>query len=441
MKQKIKNLAIVGILFSTVVSFKAASLLSDELVKPLNNTIVLEWNEIAFKAFDGPNYQHPLLASRINAMMHIAMHDAINGVDAKYERYAFTGNDRGADPVAAASAAAYQVLLYEIPGKKAFLDSALQETLNSIAAGDAKKKGIALGKAAANQLIKLRTNDGSAGEVMAKLPTSRGSSTFVSLSSSASAELPGIYQLVPPFDFLFAPHWEHVNLFSLQSKNQFRPGPYPLLESDEYAKDFNEVLQAGRFTSSLRTEDQTSYTKFWYEFSEAGWNRVAREAVKNKSLDLFETARLFALVNIALADSYIAGWDAKMYYNFWRPYTAIHHAAVDGNDKTIPVADWEPAEPTPPVQDYPSTHSALGNAAATVLASILGDETSFTMTSYTAIPAGTTRSFKSFSEAANENAESRIMAGIHFRFSCKAGQDLGNNIGHWVVEKYLKPIK
>lgn len=143
--------------------------------------------------------------------------------------------------------------------------------------------------------------------------------------------------MVPPFYFLFAPFWEHVNLFSLQSKNQFRPGPYPTIDSEQYAKDFNEVLQIGSRTSSLRTEDQSSLNKFWFEFSEAGWNWVAREAVKNKPLDLFETARLFALVNMALADSYIAGWDAKMHYNFWRPYTAIRNAAIDGNEKTIPV--------------------------------------------------------------------------------------------------------
>ena len=113
---------------------------------------------------------------------------------------------------------------------------------------------------------------------------------------------------------------------------------------------------------------------------------------------------------------------------------------MDGNDKTIPVADWEPAEPTPPVQDYPSTHSALGNAAATVLAMILGDATPFTMTSYTALPAASTRSFKSFSEAANENAESRVMAGIHFRFSCNAGLDLGKKIGEWTVKNHLQPV-
>ncbi|MGZ8516918.1 MAG: vanadium-dependent haloperoxidase, partial [Chitinophagaceae bacterium] len=102
---------------------------------------------------------------------------------------------------------------------------------------------------------------------------------------------------------------------------------------------------------------------------------------------------------------------------------------------------WEPAEPTPPVHDYPSTHSAIGNAAATILARILGDNTSFTMTSFTAIPAGSTRSFASFSQAANENADSRVRAGIHFRFSCEAGQELGNKIGHWVVENHLNPVK
>ena len=114
----------------------------------------------------------------------------------------------------------------------------------------------------------------------------------------------------------------------------------------------------------MRTSDQTSYTKFWYEFSEAGWNRVARTVVASKNLNMLEAARLFALVDMAIADAYIAGWDSKFHYNFWRPYTAIRNAANDGNNATTGDATWEPAEPTPPVQDYPSTHSALGNAAA-----------------------------------------------------------------------------
>src|SRR5690606_34830702 len=274
----------------------------------------------------------------------------------------------------------------------------LNKSLKAIPAGIAKQKGMQLGVAAANEILKLRNNDGSVGEVMAKLPAASAKPKFASSTNTGSSVQAGVYDLVPPFDFIFAPFWENVNLFSLQSKNQFRPAPFPSLESKEYAKDFDEVMKVGANNSLVRTEDQTNFTKFWYEFSEAGWNRVTREVAKNKNLDIYETARLFALVNLALADSYIAGWDAKMYYNFWRPYTAIRNAATDGNPATSENKNWEPAEPTPPVQDYPSTHSALGNAAATVLAKIAGDETPFTMTSFTAQPAGTSRSFKKISE-------------------------------------------
>jgi hypothetical protein len=393
--------------------------------KDLPNTVVLEWNEIAFRAFDGPAYQHSLMAARINAMTHIAMHDALNAVRAEYASYAFSGKDENADPVATAVAAAHAVLLHEIPGKKNFLDSALARSLVSVKEGEARRRGLALGKLAAQAIITVRKEDGAARDPFGTV---------------APSSAPGVYQVVPPFDFVFAPHWEYQPLFALSSKDQFRPAPHPALGSAEYLAAFNEVKETGKLNSGSRTEDQSAYTKFWYEFSEAGWNRVARVAATNKKLGLYETARLFALVDMALADAYTAGWDAKFHYNFWRPYTAIRAAANDGNKATEADPVWEPAEPTPPVQDYPSTHSALGNAAATVLALVLGDQTAFTMTSFTATPAGSTRSFNSFSEAADENADSRVRAGIHFRFSCEAGQDMGNKIGKWVVNTQLKPL-
>jgi hypothetical protein len=271
-------------------------------------------------------------------------------------------------------------------------------------------------------MLNNRESDGSSGEVAANIP------------SSSKA---GIYGAVPPFNFVFAPHWENVKLFALNTKEQFRPLPPPSLTSEDYSKDFNEVLETGNAKSSNRTTDQSAYVKFWYEFSEAGWNRAARAAAIKKDLNLLETARLFALMDMAIADAYIAGWDAKIHYNFWRPYTAIRNASKDNNDHTEEDAQWEPAMPTPPVQDYPSTHSALGNAAAAVLARILGDNTSFSFSSPTSINPETMRSFSGFSEAANENADSRVKAGIHFRFSCNAGQDLGNKIGNWVVDNYL----
>ena len=388
--------------------------------------IVLHWNEVAYNAFGGPQYQHSLMASRINAMVHIAIHDALNGIEEKYGRYAFYGKDKNANPQAAVAAAAHMILINEMPDRKGFLDSALAQTIAAVPDGEGKAKGLELGKQAAYALLTKRANDGAAGDPIAPVPPST---------------TPGVYQPVPPFNFMFAPSWENLRLFSLAKKDQFRSKPLPALNSPEYTSAFNEVKEVGKLNSAVRTPNQTAFAKFWYEFSEAGWNRVARTVVGDRKLNMLDAARLLALVDMAIADAYTAGWDSKIHYNFWRPYTAIRKADTDGNSATNPDASWEPSEPTPPIHDYPSTHSALGNAAATVLAKILGDNTPFTMASPTALPAGTTRSFQSFSQAANENAESRVMAGIHFRFSCVAGQELGTKIGTWTVENHLKPLK
>lgn len=422
MKQVIKALVIIPVV---LVGLLACSKDDEKpgVVEKLSASTVLEWNEIAFNAFGGPAYQHSLMASRINAMTHIAMHDALNAIQPKYETYAFDGNDTEADPVAAAASAAHTVLLNLIPDKQAYLDSALSVTLANVSPGQSKQRGIDLGRLAALAILSARANDGSMGDVVGIIPPS---------------DEPGVYQAVPPFTFVFAPHWENVKPFTLQSKNQFRSKPFPALNSARYTQDFNEIKAAGSKNSNTRTADQTFYAQFWYEFSEAGWNRVARVATQVKQLNLLEAARLFALVDMAIADAYIAGWDSKFHYNLWRPYTAIRNGNNDGNDNTIGDPQWEPAQPTPPVQDYPSTHSALGNAAAVVLAKLLGDNTPFTMTSFTAVPAGSTRSFKSFSEAAYENADSRVRAGIHFRFACEAGLELGEMVGKWTAEKFLK---
>jgi hypothetical protein len=358
-------------------------------------------------------------------MVHLAIHDAVNGIEEKYSRYAFTGKDKKANPISAAGYAAHTVLMHEIPAQKHYLDSVLRTSLENIKDDEARARGAYLGKEAALAVISKRVSDGAQREVIGQVPVS---------------DMAGFYQAVPPFEFVFAPYWSDVKTFSLQRKDQFRVAPHPPLTSDAYAKAFNEVKQVGYLRSNTRTTDQTAYAKFWYEFSESGWNRIARTVVASKKLDMLEAARLLALVDMALADAYIAGWDSKFHYNFWRPYTAILKADLDGNYATAMDKSWTPSEPTPPVQDYPSTHSALGNAAATVLANLLGDNTSFSFSSPTALPGSTVRSFASFSQAARENAESRIMAGIHFRFSCEAGLDLGGKIGEWTVHNQLLPL-
>jgi hypothetical protein len=389
-------------------------------------TAILHWNEIAYNAFGGTKYQHSLMASRINAMVHLAIHDALNGIEEKYTRYAYYGKDEKADPFAAAAAATHAILIHEFPDNKTFADSSLAAALKSIKEGDAKTRGIKLGIAAARAVINKRANDGAAANVVGPITPST---------------VPGVYQAVPPFDFAFAPHWKDLPPFSLKKGDQFRCVPPPSLQSERYTSAFNEVKETGKLNSNTRTKDQTAYAKFWYEFSEAGWNRVSRTVAVSQNLNMLDAARLFALVDMAMADAYIAGWDAKIHYNLWRPYTAIRNAGNDGNNVTTGDATWEPAAPTPPIHDYPSTHSALGNAAASVMALLLGDNISFSMPSPTADPVAATRSFSSFSQAANENADSRVRAGIHFRFSCEAGQELGNKIGAWTVGNYLKPVK
>jgi hypothetical protein len=394
--------------------------------KGISNQVILDWNIAAFDAMGGATYQHSLLASRVNAMVHIAMHDALNAIGPAYETYALQTKNYQAEPISAAASAAHRVLVAHFPDKQADLDARLQQSLAGIPEGQPKAHGLALGVEAANAILALRQNDGAFAD------------PFGAITPSTE---PGVYQAVPPFDIIFAPFWKTMQPFGLQSPEQFRCTPQPTLTSEVYTQDYNEIKSVGQLNSQTRTAEQTSYAKFWYEFSEAGWNRVARSAISGKKLDLLTTARLFALLNMALADSYTAGWDSKFHYNFWRPYTAIRAAENDGNGQTVADQSWEPLMPTPPVQDYPSTHSALGNAGATVLAAILGDHTKFTMTSNTSEIPGSTRSFKSFSEAADENADSRVMAGIHFRFSCEAGQDLGNKVGKFIVENKLRPVK
>ncbi|MBA2248972.1 MAG: vanadium-dependent haloperoxidase [Chitinophagaceae bacterium] len=381
----------------------------------ISNKVILDWNATALNALDAPNYQNVLTASRLYAMVHIAQYDALNSIKPVYERYCNNTSDAGAHPVAAAAVAAYTVLLNHVPAKKAMLDSALAKAIDTISNLEAKQKGIALGLQCGNAIIELRKNDGAFQDPIGAI---------------APSTVPGVYQAVPPFNFVFAPFWKTMRPFGLMQPEQFRSAPQPALSSAAYKKDFEEVKQLGDKNSTLRTAAQTIYANFWYEYAEIGWNRIASVAAGKEKTDLLTTARLFAMLNITLADSYTAGWDSKFYYNFWRPYTAVVNTPANSGGDEL----WEPLMPTPPVQDYPSTHSILGNAGARVLTYFYGDNYAFATISTSSVTPGEARSFKSFLKAADENADSRVMAGVHFRFSCIAGQEMGNKIGKWMIE-------
>jgi PAP2 superfamily protein len=200
------------------------------------------------------------------------------------------------------------------------------------------------------------------------------------------------------------------------------------------------VKSIGEASSTTRTAEQSQIALFWFESSPPGWNRIVRNVVADQSLDLWSNARLFALVNLALADGYISAFEAKYTYNFWRPVTAIRAGDTDGNPRTIADPDWTPFRPTPGMPDNSSGHSVAGAAVAEVLTRFFNnDDISFTTTSGFPFD-GITRSFNSFSQAAQENADSRVYAGIHFRSACRDGLRQGKKIGRYISNHFLKTV-
>jgi len=212
------------------------------------------------------------------------------------------------------------------------------------------------------------------------------------------------------------------------------------LTSPTYARDFNEIKSVGGKVSTVRTADQTEIARFWFE-GPGAWNTIARTVAVSRSLDARDSARLLALMNMAMADAYIAGFKIRYVYDFWRPITAIREGDNDGNDATAGDPTWDSHQNTPSVSDYPSTQSTFSGAASVVLASVLGgDQARFSFTSGKPFD-GITRSFTSFSQAARESADSRVYAGIHFRSACEDGLALGRKVGQRAVALYLQPVK
>ena len=390
---------------------------------------VTHWNEIATRITTPPvtNLASPY-QSRIYAMTHAAIHDALNAIDCRYSPYALSGQrDPAASPEAAVAAAAYRVLVHEIPAQQATLDAEYQAALSSILDGEAKSRGVVIGEAAAAAIIVLRSDDGSTDQV----PYTPGTE-------------PGDWQRTPP-EFLpaLAPGWGYVIPFALRTGSQFRPAPsaYFNLTSGAYSRDYDEVKSIGQAGSTTRTDEQSEIARFWYESSPPGWNHIVRNVVAVQGLDLWSNARLFGLVNLALADGYISSFEAKYTYNFWRPVTAIRAGDTDGNPRTIADPDWTPFLVTPRMPDNSSGHSVAGAAVAEVLTRFFGnDNIHFTNTSGPPFP-GITRSFSSFSQAAQENADSRVYAGIHFRSATRDGLRQGAKIGRYVSNHFLKPVR
>jgi len=398
-----------------------AFLFSILLIVPLARAgEVTRWNRVMTDAA-AAEQTDPLTESRIFSIVQAAIHDALNAIDRRNEPYREgVTAPSGALPEAAVAAAAHAVLVELLPARKADLEVQFAEALEQMKDKRAMADGMRVGKQAAARLLALRRDDGANRQVV-----------------QAAGTKPGAYRPTPPdFTPAWFAHWGKVKPFVLTSSAQFRPAQ-PLAPTSARARaDIEEVRAIGGKTSAVRTPEQSEISRFWYESSPQGWNRIAREVANARNLDEWQSARLFALLNFAMADGYIGGFEAKYHYNYWRPATAIRENGGSSGD-----AAWLPDLDTPPVPDYPSTHTVLGAAAAAVLARYFGtDMVSFSTTSG-APYAGITRKFWSFSEAAQENGASRILAGIHFTTAVRAGYVQGDLIGAWTYDHALKPVR
>jgi len=358
--------------------------------------------------------------------MHAAIYDAVNSIGGTNKPYLFrvSGVPADASQDAAAAVAAHDVLINLYPGFQPMLDASLQSSLALVADGAAKTAGMDAGRSAADTILEVRAGDKASSVPQPFMPGTD----------------PGDYQLTPPnFPKPAFTNWALVTPFALSRADQFRPGPPPPLTSDAYARALNEVKGLGQDGSSIRTSDQTVIGRFWGGAIQNYWNEIAQTAAVTRGLDIPRTARLFALLNLSLADTVIAFYDAKYTYRFWRPVTAIRAADLDNNPKTEADPNWLPLPTnTAPDPSYPGAHASISGCAAEVLDSVFGqDHLKLDVTSE--VLPGVVRSFNGFLAAADEASVSRIYAGQHFAFDESTGRRLGRKVARFVVKNLLTP--
>ncbi len=381
--------------------------------------VVSDWNEKAV-TFTLERKLGPPPAERVIAMVHVAMFDAVNSIERRYRPYLV---QLPATPIAskeaAAATAAGSVLAAANATTQADMKSMLAVYLASIPDGAAKAEGIELGHAIAARVLAARADDGAAA------PNSYRTDTPA-----------GVYV---PTATVFAPQWPNVKPFAMTSPAQFRPVPPVALASAEWAADYNEIKAFGRIDSTSRSAEQTQVARFWLSIGGDVYYPLVRAIAMQRKLDVLDSARLFALVAIARADSLIAVFDAKYHYNFWRPITAIRHGG--GNNPAVERdATWQPVADTPMHPEYPCAHCIQAAAMCSVLEAVLGTHEigEVAMTSRTA--PGVTRRWSDLRDFVREVSQARTWAGFHYRFSARVAQDMGRQIGEHVVANYLQPV-
>jgi hypothetical protein len=385
---------------------------------PAFANVITDWNENAV-ALVTPRMA-PGTGQRVVAIMQVAMFDAVNSIERRYQPYlAQLPAPSGTSKEAAATAAAGAVLASLIPQVQGQVKALTTSYLASIADSDAKVEGIKLGETVAAKILEARAKDG------ADAPDSYRYKTK-----------PGVYV---PTAITVSSTWGNVAPFALANSSQFRPAAPIALNSVQWATDYNEIKDLGGKTSSKRSDRQTEDAHFWLITGPQSTEPVVRQVVTARKMSVIESVRFMALTAVAAADAAIAVFDAKYHYEFWRPITAIRNGDQDDNAATERDATWQPIDNTPMHPEYPCAHCIVSGAVAAVVEAALGaaDVPEVVMTSPTA--PGATHRWTNIRAYADEVAYARIWAGFHYRFSVRVGQEMGRKIGEYVVKSVMQP--
>jgi hypothetical protein len=358
-----------------------------------------------------------------------AVYDAVTKIAGRYQPYHDFdfGVAAGASPQAAVAAATRTILDHYLPDQQGTVDAKYTAYLATLTGGVAD--GVAIGQAAANDIIALRADDG------------RGAVTPV--YGTIGPILPGQWQLQTVGQTAQTPWVATMRPFLLDRASQFRAEPPPSLDSRRYADDLNETEAYGALNSSVRTPEQTATAYFWNANNINQYNQTMQNVTVQHELDLVDAARLFAMGELVSTDAGIACFDSKYFYQYWRPITAIRNADQDGNDATTPDAAWAPLLATPNHPEYPSQHGCFTSAFTDSLAAALRTR-HIDVTIPGATNGGTTltttRQYDSAKDVQREIVDARVWLGFHFRNSVKQGVELGNDVADWTLERYFKPV-
>ena len=415
---------------------RTASLLSIIMVAALllvsataSADVVLDWNAIAVETAVA-NSANPFAQARYAAIVQLAVFEAVNSITGQYQPYLGTiVAPSGASPDAAAAQAAHNVLVHYFQASQATLDNQLAASLAQMPDGQAKTDGIAVGQAAAAAMIALRASDGSA---PAKFYT-------------PGPPVPGAWQATPSCPVINGIavgafyHWQNVTPFGIPDAHAYLLAPPPELTSNLYAKAYNEVMTVGSLISTERSQDRADVVHFYAASSPTlVFNQAAQQVAQERAHSPSENARALALINMAISDAAVATFDTKYHYKFWRPETAIHNAALDGNDKTPPDATYTPFIPTPCFPGYPSAHGVLSNSAREVMENLYAPGPISITLSTTAVP-GVTLRYTTLTQITDDIADARVYGGIHFRTDQDAGEKLGERVGQYIYTHNLRP--